>query len=67
MANSKIFIKQVKAAQKQARNIEKQISISKKLDKKYKHYSFPTPPVYSGNWSFKAWCEWIEKYGKITN
>ena len=31
---------------------------------KYKKWSFPVPPVYTGNWTKKTWDNWIEKHGK---
>ena len=66
MANSKLFIKQAKAAQKAVKQAQKQVSINKKLSKKYKSYSFPTPTGAHANWSFTAWCNWIEKHGNYT-
>ena len=66
MPNSKLFIKQAKEAQKALKQAQKQVLINKKLSKKYKSYSFPAPTASHANWSFTAWCNYIEKHGTYT-
>ena len=48
----------------QSKIIEKQKKVSLALEKKYKNWNFPVPPVYTGNWTVKDWSNWIEKNGK---
>lgn len=48
------------AKQKRVQNKVEEI-----LNKKYKSYSFPVPPVDTVNWDVKAWINWIEKHGKL--
>ena len=51
----------VKDANKQH---QKELDVSKKVNAKYKNWQYPVPPVYTGNWDFKAWSNWIEQNGQ---
>lgn len=47
-----------------ADNFEKQKKVNDSINKKFKNWEYPVPPVYTGNWSVTTWSNWIKKHGK---
>ena len=51
---------------KQAKLMAKAIAVDKKVNAKYKDWSFPVPDVTTVRWTVAEWSRYIEKNGRKT-
>lgn len=54
----------MKKLMQEQKKLYKAIEVNKKVNEKYKNWSFPIPDVTTVNWTIKNWSDYIEKNGK---